>query len=445
MTEAVDVVIVGARCAGSPLATMLARDGVSVALLDRADFPSDTLSTHLFQNEAAKVLESLGVLAEVLASGAPSIEQVDLRLDGLRVTHPIPRRPEDPGTWLCVRRSTLDKLLIEAAREAGVRVHTSSEVTGLVEEDGRVSGVRVRSDGDERLLRAALVVGADGRGSTVARHAGARSYNLIPSQRFAYWGYYEVAPTPTPGTSFLQRWEEELLFAAPADGGLHLVAVLPPKERLAEFRADADAAFDAYVAGCEPVAAAVAGGRRVGKLQSMSTWTGYFRESAGPGWVLAGDAGHFKDPSPGQGIADALRQVDRLAPDIVTGLGGGPTTIDDAMAKWWRWRDRDAAEMAWFAGDLGAAGRVPPVLVAAVTDLVAEERFDAFLDIFNHRVAPLEVLTPPRLMAATAQLLARGEHPRREILRQTKEMVAEEIRRKRLNRHPEYAGAQDPV
>ncbi len=67
MDAAFDVVVGGARCAGSPLAALLAREGLSVAVVDRAEFPSDTLSTHIFQNEGVRVLERLGVLDEVLA------------------------------------------------------------------------------------------------------------------------------------------------------------------------------------------------------------------------------------------------------------------------------------------------------------------------------------------------------------------------------------------
>ncbi len=438
MHAAFDVVVAGGRCAGSPLATLLAREGLSVALVDRAAFPSDTLSTHIFQNEGAKVLERLGVLDKVLASGAPWIEGNDARIDGLRTVVSIPRRPDDPGTWLCVRRPVLDALLLEAAAEAGVEVHTSTRVTGVVERDGRVSGVRVSGEGGERLLEATLVVGADGRGSAVARSTGARSYNLIPGQRFAIWAYHEGATWSPPATLFFHRWDDELVIACPADSGLFLVVVVPPLERLARFRAGPEAFFEAHVAACEPVAAIVDGGRRVGKLQAMLRWTGYFRESAGPGWALVGDAGHFKDPTPGQGISDALRQAERLASAIVAGMGT-TASLDDAMATWWRWRDDDAAEMAWFAGDLGRAGPVPPVLVEILTELAAKGEMGSFLEVMNHRAKPSEVLTPGRLASATGRLLKSGEHPRRQVLRQTKDIMAEEVHRQRLNKHPAYA------
>ncbi|HWH33976.1 MAG TPA: NAD(P)/FAD-dependent oxidoreductase [Acidimicrobiales bacterium] len=435
-----DVVIVGARCAGASLAVLLARAGLSVAVVDRAIFPSDTLSTHVFQNEGVAVLDRLGVLETVRSSGAPWLAEIDLRIDGLRVRRPLPVRAGDPGPWLCVRRPALDAALVAAATAAGADVRPGQAVTALVQEDGSVAGVETPAG----VLRAPLVVGADGRGSAVARLAGARAYNLVPNQRLVCWGYFESAAAADPATVLLHRWDREAVLGCPTDAGLFMAAILAPLERRQAYREDPDTAFATDVARCEELAAALAGARRVGPLTRMMRWTGYLRESAGPGWVLVGDAGHFKDPTPGQGISDALRQAERLAGEVVAGLDGS-RDLDEAMAGWWRWRDGDAAEMAWFAGDLGRDGTVPPVLVEILTSLAGKDDLDPFLEIFSHRVAPSEVLTPPRLLAATARLLARGDHPRRQTLRQTRDIVTRDVRRQRLNRHPAYAGAGDHV
>lgn len=442
MAERYDVVIVGARCAGSPLAVKLANRGLEVALVDRARFPSDTPSTHVFQNDAARVLADLGVLDRLLASGAPWVEQADLRVEGVRLVHPWPRQPRDPGPMLSVRRPVLDTLLVEAAAEAGAHVRTGTRVTGLVERDGRVVGVAVRPDpegpGSATELLAPLVVGADGRGSAVGRLAGARRYNLVPNERMTAWAYYEGASPPAPTTFFAHRWDEEYMIACPCDGGLYLVIASPPADRAGRFVEDADAAFDAHLAGWPPVAGVVAGGRRTGRPAVMARWTSYFREAAGPGWVLVGDAGHFKDPAPGQGIADALRQVERLAPVVVEGLDGSGS-IDRALTRWWRWRDRDAREMAWFAADVGGGGRVPPVLVEILRQLQSDPvMVDRWFDVLNHRARPSEILTPPRLLKATAALLRAEGQPRRRVLSDTGEIVARDLRRRWLNRFPRY-------
>ncbi len=451
MGESHDVIVVGGRCAGSPLATTLARAGLAVALVDKAGFPSDTLSTHIFQNEAVLVLERLGVLERVLATGAPWLDRVDGRAQDVRFTRPWPRREGDPGPALCVRRSLLDAVLLDTAREAGVRVHTDTAVTGLVHHGGRVAGVRIsshRCGGKEGALQAPLVVGADGRGSTVARLAGARRYNVMQNQRAGYWGYYQGARWPAPATLFFHRWDDEFVVACPADSGLYLVVLIPPLERTAQFRSDLEAAFDAHVGRCQPVADIVAGAQRVDRPRAVLRWTCYFREAVGPGWVLTGDAGHFKDPAPGQGIADALRQGAELAPAIVAGLGGNGR-IEQELATWWRWRDADAAEMAWFAADLGRGGHVPPPLAEIVRRLEAEDDLEPFLDVFNHRVRPSAVLTPARLLAATGHLLGRGGPGRRQVLGSTWRMLCDDVRHEWRNRRPVYEeaveGATSPV
>lgn len=443
MARHYDVVVVGARCAGSPLATHLSRAGLSVALIDRAAFPSETASTHFFQVEGVASLARLGVLDHILDSGAPMLEQIDLRIGDMRLGTPIPFSPDDRGPGLCVRRQVLDASLVDAARDAGAEVRTSTRVIGLVERGGRVAGVRVATGSHEEELRASLVVGADGTGSTVGRLVGARKYNQIPNRRFTHWAYYEGARWEQPATLVFHRWREEFVIAAPVDSGLYMVVGVPPLGRLPAFRSDAEASWRSLVTACDPVDTAIAGARQVGRFRSVVSYPSFFRESAGAGWVLVGDAGHFKDPAPGQGISDALRQVERLAPAIVEGLGGAD--LDTAMARWCRWRDRDAAEMHWFASDLGKAGTLSAPVSEMLRPLARDpELLRAWVDILNHRIAPSDVLTPARLLSATARLLRTGAHSRGDVMRDTWRLVAEQVRRKWLNRHPSFVGDAEP-
>ncbi|MGH9189588.1 MAG: NAD(P)/FAD-dependent oxidoreductase [Acidimicrobiales bacterium] len=436
-----DVVVVGARCAGSPLATHLAGAGLSVVLVDRvASVATETASTHVFQAEGVACLGRLGVLDRLEGTGAPWISQARMRLGDISVTVPWPTRAGDPGPQLCVRRSLLDPILLERAAGAGVDVRLGTRVTGLVKSDGRVTGVEGESEGRALTLEAPVVVGADGRSSTMARLVAARRYNVVPNERFAYWGYYEGARWEPPATLLTQRWDDEFVISCPADSGLYLVIVYPPLARLDRFRKDADASFDAAVSACAPVAEIVAEGRRVGRLSTMASYEGFFRDSAGPGWVLVGDAGHFKDPAPGQGISDALRQAERLSAVIVETAGSPDADRDRALRQWWRERDRDEAEMHWFAADMGGAGRVPLVLSEIVKARIAAPGGAAqMFDVFNHRVPPSKVLTAPRLATATARLLAAGRHPRKVVLSEVGDILRQEIRRQLRNRRPTYA------
>ena len=432
-----DVVVVGARCAGSPLATQLAGAGLDVCVVDRARFPSDTLSTHLFQVEGLAVLHRLGVVDRLLATGAPWLERLSMRVEDISVAQRLPRRRAEVGPALCVRRPLLDTVLLERAQEAGAEVRTFTRVTELVERHGRVAGVRAQgSDGRDVEVRASLVVGADGVGSTVARQVAAPSYHVTPPGRFGFWAYYEGAPQETPATITFERWDDELVIGCPTDSGLYLAMVLPPVDRLPSFRADLEAGFDAHVAASPLVAACIEGARRTGRPRGTAGQPGFFRPASGPGWALVGDAGHFKDPTPGQGISDALRQSERLARAIVEGLGG-ERPLDVTLEEWWRWRDDDAYEMHWFSSDLGASGPVPRVFLETVRAYASRPNgLDAWFDILSHRVPPSRVLSPRRLAAATLRLFVTGRDPRGAVVREARHLVATELGRRRLRRRP---------
>ena len=406
MAERYDVVVVGARCAGATLAHDLAQAGLSVALVDRARFPSDTLSTHFFQTPGVLTLQRLGLLDEMRAAGAPFIDHVDYRIEDVAGVEPF-RLPEAPGANLCVRRTLLDAALVRVAEEAGAHLRAESRVTSLVRSGERVTGVTYSdAAGRDRQIDATLVVGADGTGSTVARLVGARRYHVLANQRFAYWGYFEEAAEPGPPALFFHRFADDAFYGFPCDAGLYVAAVLPPLDVLSSFASDLDGAFDATVARCEPLAAILAGASRVGPLRGMANYPFYFRESAGAGWTLVGDAGHFKDPAAGQGIADAFRQAERLAGDIIAGLGG-TAPLDDVLIDWWAWRDADAIDMHWLAADLGAAGPVPAVLVEVLRDLQGSpDRLSDFWGLFHNgpRTRPSEVLTPERFTAVAERV-----------------------------------------
>ena len=320
-----------------------------------------------------------------------------------------------------------------------------AKVTALVRDRGRVTGVRVAHNGSEQALQARLVVGADGRNSTVARLAGSRKYSLTPNERFIFWSFFEGAdPGPEPAVIF-HRWSGNFVIATPADSGLYQVLALPELSELPRFRQSLEESYLEYLRRCAPVAHALSDARRVGKLFGMLRWEGFFREATGPGWVLVGDAGHFKDPSAGQGIQDAFRQAEFLAPAILGAINRSPSALDEALAGWARWRDDDAGEHYWLAADLGKAGLAPAVLPEIAQRLCDQGKLGSFIDLFNHRSAPSKVLTPPRSLAATARLLARGGRDRRALLGEVGALVAEDIRRERLARHPQYVPLEASV
>ena len=171
-----DVIVVGARCAGAPLAMLLARAGHKVALADRASFPSDTMSTHFLWQRGAARLNAWGLLGRLQACGCAPIRQITFDAGPVQLTGIGPAVDGVAETY-CPRRTVLDALLAEAAAESGAELVDDFVVTDLLWSDGRVAGVRGHTSGSPVLssLPARLVVGADGLHLTVARKVRARA------------------------------------------------------------------------------------------------------------------------------------------------------------------------------------------------------------------------------------------------------------------------------
>jgi 2-polyprenyl-6-methoxyphenol hydroxylase-like FAD-dependent oxidoreductase len=394
--ESFDVVVVGARCAGSPLATMLARRGLKVCVLDRAHFPSETPSTHMIQQCGVGILDEIGVLDTLMSAGAAPLHSATMVSDDVRMHATIDGLVEHPV--LCVRRLTLDALLVEAAGAAGVEVRTGTRVTGLLRDGNRVTGVST----DKGDIAAYLVVGADGRHSTVAAEVGAQEYDVTQPGRMVAWGYFEGVDRE--GLARFGRMKDMGYLAGPTDGDLYMAAIAPDMSRTNEFQSDRDSFFATAIRQWPELADLMATAKRVGPLRVFTKWHGYFRQSAGPGWVLVGDAGHFKDFSPGQGISDALRQARQLADGIQHGLT--VEGLDDAMQRWWRWRDHDAYEMYWYAARMGAPGAATPWANGLLREIGANaDATRKFMEVLNHDIPPSKLFTPALALRATARAI----------------------------------------
>jgi 2-polyprenyl-6-methoxyphenol hydroxylase-like FAD-dependent oxidoreductase len=299
-------------------------------------------------------------------------------------------------------------------------------VSGLVEDGGRVVGVKTAAG----ELRAPLVVGADGARSTVAGLVGAKEYHQTPPGRIFLWAYFEGVPAGNDGV-WLGKIGDHAFLASPTDSGLFMAAVVVSTDRRGDLRGDRATGYAAGLTNWPELHASLIGARRVGPVRMMSRWHGFFRQSAGPGWALVGDAGHFKDPTPGQGISDALRQSVELAAAVEQALGGG-TPADQVLRDWWSWRDRDAWQMYWFAHDMGAPGPTPLLIRQIQRRIGADPQLtNRLIRVLNHDLAPSKAFTPPLALAATAKALLASRGQRGTVLREARALVAGELRRLR--------------
>ncbi|WP_415949095.1 NAD(P)/FAD-dependent oxidoreductase [Streptomyces sp. KLOTTS4A1] len=334
-----DVIVVGARCAGSTTALLYARAGLRVLLLDRARFPSDTLSTLYIQQPGVARLARWGILDALTATGCPRLDHVVYQLDDVRVEGCASAHEGITGA-IAPRRHTLDRILVEHAVAAGAELRTGCQVTGLLEEDGRVAGVTCKEGGRSFTERAQLVVGADGMRSTVARLTGAEEYHEAPRLTCAYYTFWDG-----PKTHFeLYEGKSGWVSAVPTNDGAVLVSAYFPQDRFDEVRADALAAYTEGVRINAPeIHEQLKSAERLERLRGTGEQRNYFRRAAGPGWVLVGDAGHHKDSLTARGIGDAFLQSELLV-ELTAGVLHDPERLADALGSYGTRRDEQLME-----------------------------------------------------------------------------------------------------
>ncbi len=336
-----DVIIVGARCAGSPLAMLLARKGHRVLAVDRSTFPSDIMSTHYIQPDGVQRLQAWGLYDSVMATNCPPIPTITFHLGG--VPMPTPADPALPDA-ICPRRTVLDKILVDAAWDAGVEVRQRFSVQEILIEDGVVVGLRGRnSDGTTVEERARVTVGADGHHSIVARAVQAAEYDTHPALSCGYYSYFSGVPLPNGAEAYVGDMAGVLAF--PTNDGLTCLGAGAPHASFDEYRADIERTFFRLVEKASPAfAERVRAGKREERWMGTADTENFFRQPYGPGWALCGDAGYHKDFVTGLGIADAFRDAEFLSDGLHAGLSGS-APLPDAMAAYQRRRDEAAKPM----------------------------------------------------------------------------------------------------
>jgi flavin-dependent dehydrogenase len=400
MTKDYDAIVVGARCAGAPTAMLLARKGYRVLVVDRASFPSDTLSTHVIHAPGVAALNRWGLLDEVIATGCPPIETYSFDFGPFTIKG-TPRPRDGISTAYAPRRTVLDKILVDAASQSGAEVRERFTVDDIVVEDGEVVGIRGHDEGGATVLeRAPVVIGADGRNSHVSKVVQPEQYHDKPMLQWSYYTYWR--DLPVDGFEIVIRPDRGWAAAATNDGLTMLVVGWPYAESNA-YKADVEANYLKTLELAPEFANRVRAATREARFAGGSV-PNFFRKPYGAGWALVGDAGYNKDPITAQGICDAFRDAE-LCSTALDETFTGTRSFEDAMSSYHRTRDAEVLPIYEFTTQL-ATLEAPPAEMQQLLGAVHgnQDAMDAFASITAGTVSPVEFFDPEnlgRLMSAT--------------------------------------------
>ena len=388
-----DAIVVGARCAGSPAAMLLARKGYRVLLLDRSTFPSDTLSTHVVQPLAAAALARWGVLERLKASGCPPIHTYAYDFGPFALAG-APGTQEFPVAY-CPRRTVLDKLLVDAAAESGAEIREGFSVDELAMERGRVVGIRGRTkSGAPTEERARVVIGADGRHSVVARSVQAPEYKAKPPLQACYYTYWSGLPMDGRFETYIRPGRG--FAAVETHDGLTLVVAGWPYAEFEDNKKNIEGSYMHNVGLVPPFAERVRGAKREARFAGCAV-PNYFRKPYGEGWALVGDAGYDKDPITAQGIYDAFRDAE-LCTDALDELFKGSRTCEEAMSGYQRARDERVSAMYEFTCQIATLQPPPPELQRLLQGMQGHQpAMDAFAQMNAGTLSPAQFFAPGHL------------------------------------------------
>ena len=348
---------------------LLARKGYRVLLVDRARFPSDTISTHMVWPPGVARLERWGFADAVAASGCPALRVVRFDVGDFALAG----EPPPAGTterWYAPRRTVLDDILVNGAVAAGAELREGFAVHEVTTDGGRVDGIRGRTDGAVVAERARIVIGADGMHSIVAREVCAPAYNVKPPLACWYYTYWSGVPLERveyyvrPGRTF---------GAIPTNEGLVCIPIAWTRGEFAAYRANIETNYLKTLDLAPALSERVRQGTRADRFYGTPDVPHFFRQSHGPGWALVGDAGYHKDPITAQGIGDAFHAAELLSEAVDDGLSGR-RPIDEALADYQRRRDEAVIAMYDFTCQLATLDPPPPDLQQLLGALRGNQR-----------------------------------------------------------------------
>jgi 2-polyprenyl-6-methoxyphenol hydroxylase-like FAD-dependent oxidoreductase len=315
-----DVIIIGASVGGSSAAILYAQRGLRVALVERnSDIDAyKKVCTHHIQPFAVPVLKKMGIFEKLTAAGGQSnASRIWTRYGWFGPG------AKSKSQGINIRRSVLDPMLRrQAAALPKVDLMLGTSLQELVREDGRITGVKVRTATREtKTLYAKLVVGADGRYSRTATLADLPTRSE-ENNRFIYFAYFRNLPLTDEAQTLVWYLNPDIAYAMANDDGLTLMAVMVHKNKLDTFKKDIEGNFRKMLHQL-PDGPDFANAEQASEVIGMLNMPNISRSPAAPGLALIGDATLAADPVWGNGMAWAFNSarwlVDRTAHSLMTG------------------------------------------------------------------------------------------------------------------------------
>jgi 2-polyprenyl-6-methoxyphenol hydroxylase-like FAD-dependent oxidoreductase len=393
MTNDYDAIVIGARCGGSPTAMLLSRAGYRVLLVDKATFPSDTMSTHLLHPPGVAALRRWGLLERLEATGCPAMTTYAFDFGPIGVSG-SPRPVSGEARAFAPRRTVLDALLVDAAVAAGAELREAFPVDEVLFDGGRVCGISGKARGGARVTEHAnVVIGADGMHSLVAKAVRPRRYHEVSRLTPLYYAYWSGLPVDEFKT--YERAEHGRGWAiSPTHDGLTCVVQGWPQAEFDANRKNIEGtfmrSFDLAPEFAEQIHAATRETRFVGS----GNLPGFFREPYGPGWALVGDAGHHKHPITGFGISDAFRDAELLA-SALDDCFAGRRPYDEALGGYRRERDERALPLYELTCDFATLEPPPPDLQELIAAMQGNQAaMDDFVSVMAATLPPSAFFGP---------------------------------------------------
>lgn len=329
-SQSVEVVVIGAGPGGSATATRLAQAGRSVLVLERSAFPRFHIGESMLPCSNA-VFEQLGILERIRSAGF--MVKTGAEFSGTtgrgvgRITFDKQGEDRYPTTFQ-VERSRFDKLLADFAEESGADVRYEANVKEILQEGGRVVGVRYEQGGTSHVVRAKYVIDAAGRGSRLAQLFKTRRYTNRLRNAAVFRHYEGVDEATNPGIEGdiqISGHKDGWVWAIPLSREKLSVGAVMPRELLRA--GDAEALFNEHVGLIKRISVRIADAKPMGDLKVETDYTYCSDSVVGPGWFMVGDSACFVDPIFSAGVLLAMTTGIRAA-DTVTRILTGKGEVD---------------------------------------------------------------------------------------------------------------------